>query len=113
MDKIELFKEFVKKNPNLLTFVKNGKMTWQSFYEMYDLYGEQNEIWSEYLNTKKTIDNKSVYDTFSFLKSINLDSVQEGVQNIQRVLGVLGDISNNKEINKEYKPRPLYKHFDD
>ena len=113
MDKIELFKEFVKKNPNLLTFVKNGKMTWQSFYEMYDLYGEQNEIWSEYLNTKKTIDNKSVYDTFSFLKSINLDSVQEGVQNLQRVLGVLGDISNNKEINKEYKPRPLYKHFDD
>ena len=34
-----------------------------------------------------------------------------GVNNIQRVLGVLGDIKSNTK--EEYKPRPIYKHFDD
>ena len=51
--KKEEFKEFVKKNPRLITYVKNNEMTWQKFYEMYDLYGETNDIWNEYI-----IDNK-------------------------------------------------------
>ena len=49
MDKKEEFKEFVKKNPRLLTFVKKGEMTWQKFYEMFDLYGENNSVWDDYL----------------------------------------------------------------
>ena len=52
-----------------------------------------------------------------FLKTINLDSLQEGINSIQRVLGVFQDLSGNKnesvEEKKEYKPRPLYKHFED
>ena len=27
----EEFKEFVKKNPRLITFIKNGDMTWQKY----------------------------------------------------------------------------------
>ena len=40
MTNIDNFKSFVKKNPKLITFVKNGSMSWQKFYELYDLYGE-------------------------------------------------------------------------
>jgi hypothetical protein len=29
------------------------------------------------------------------------------------VLGVIGNISTQKEEEKNYTPRPLYKHFDD
>ena len=36
----EDFKKFVKKNPRLLRYINNKEMTWQQFYEMYDLYGE-------------------------------------------------------------------------
>lgn len=34
---------------------------------------------------------------------------------IQRVLGVLGDISatNKVDTSSTYEPKPIYKHFDD
>lgn len=53
MDKMTNFKEFVKKNPSLLKFVREEKMTWQKFYEIYDLYGESNDIWNEYIKKKR------------------------------------------------------------
>lgn len=111
MSKIDDFKIFVKKNPNLVKYVNNGEMTWQKFYEMYDLYGEDNDIWKKYLTISAT--SVGVADLLSYFKNINLDSIQNGVNNIQRVLGVLGDIKSNKETKDEYKPRPIYKHFDD
>ena len=40
MDTKEKFKDFVKKHPELISYVKNKKMTWQDFYEIYDMYGE-------------------------------------------------------------------------
>ena len=50
MAKIDEFKEFVKKNPKLVKYVKTGESNWQKFYEIYDLYGEDNEAWKDYLN---------------------------------------------------------------
>ena len=41
MTNVDNFKSFVKKNPNLISYVRNGNMTWQKFYEIYDLYGEE------------------------------------------------------------------------
>ena len=46
---VDSFKMFVRKNPNLIKYVNNNEMTWQKFYEMYDLYGEDNSIWNKYL----------------------------------------------------------------
>ncbi len=109
MSKIDDFKNFVKKNPNLIKHVNNNTMTWQKFYEMYDLYGEDNDIWKDYITISGVA---GVTDILSYFKNINLDSIQNGVNNIQRVLGVLGDIKDNK-TTEEYKPRPIYKHFDD
>lgn len=107
----EDFKQFVKKNPKLLNYVNNNEMTWQKFYEMYDMYGEDNNIWSKYLNDKK--DNKT-NDFINYLKNINLDQLQESINSIQRVIGVFSDIET-KDENKidNYEPKPIYKHFDD
>ena len=121
----EQFKQFVKKNPSLIKYVESGDMTWQKFYEMYDLYGESNDIWDKYLvsdNNKSDNANditkaSAFTDFLAFLKTIDLDSLQEGIGSIQRVLGVFQDFSGNKSVDnnkkKEYKPRPLYKHFED
>ena len=120
----EQFKEFVKKNPILIKYVDSNEMTWQKFYEMYDLYGDDNSVWDKYLESNKTnsisdITKTSAFTDFiAFLKTINLDSLQEGIGSIQRVLGVFQDFSGNKDNStntdkKEYKPRPLYKHFED
>ena len=51
MDKKEEFKSFVRKHPKLVTYIKDGKTTWQKFYEMFDLYGEDSEVWNDYLET--------------------------------------------------------------
>ena len=45
----ESFKMFVRSNPKLLDYVRNNQMTWQKFYEMYDMYGENNSVWDNYL----------------------------------------------------------------
>lgn len=128
MDKKEEFKGFVKENPRLIQFVKNGDMTWQKFYEMYDIYGKEHTVWDEYLKTRtaeKVATGASaaagaagavgIADILNFVKQIDLDSIQNSVSSVQRVLGVLQDFGGNtKETKKEtYKPRPIYKHFED
>lgn len=111
MDKKEEFKAFVRKNPILVKYVKNNEMTWQKFYEIYDIYGENNDVWIDYLKEKETTN----LDFFSFLKTIDMDKIQEGVESLQRVVGVIGEMAATKENKAQdnYKPRPLYKHFDD
>ena len=55
MDKKEAFKGFVRENPSLMRFIKNGEMTWQKFFEIYDMYGADNRVWNDYL--KETVTN--------------------------------------------------------
>ena len=120
--KKEEFKEFVKKNPKLISYVKNNEMTWQKFYEMYDLYGEDNDIWNEYLKKetnsktlKNSISGLTLSEVVNWFKNVDLDGLQEGIGSVQRVLGVVQDFSKkDSEPRKEtYKPRPLYRHFED
>ena len=113
MSKLEDFKGFVKDNPGLLKYIKNKEMTWQSFYEMYDMYGSDNKVWEPYI--KKEVEATATVDILSWLKNINIDKMQESINSVQRVLGVLEDLGSNntKSTNTEYKPRPLYKHFED
>lgn len=117
MAKIDDFKEFVKKNPKLVKYIKTGESNWQKFYEIYDLYGDSNEAWKDYLNVETAAATTAVGVTemFNWLKNINLDSVQSGVSNLQRVIGMVQELSSKDESkpNKDYKPRPIYKHFED
>ena len=126
METKEKFKAFVKVHPHLVKFVKSGEMTWQKFYEIYDMYGEKEEVWKEYLpepsstepstnstGTTSTLNIASLGEIINFVKNLDLDSVQNGVNSLQRVLGVLQDFGTNNHPKEEYKPRPLYKHFED
>ena len=123
--KKEEFKAFAKKNPKLISYIKSNEMTWQKFYELYDLYGEDEKVWKDYLEVTNDTTNDTITggmtgmtlnEIVKWFKNVDLDSLQEGIGNIQRVLGVVQDFS--KKENKEsstntYKPRPLYRHFED
>lgn len=116
MTKKEEFKEFVKKNPKLVRYVKDGTSNWQQFYEIYDLYGEDKDAWKDYLPITATAASFTMPDFMSWIKNIDLDSFQNGVSSLQRVLGVVQDLSSkntNTKQTEEYKPRPMYKHFED
>lgn len=113
------FKEFVKKNPKLLKYVKSGESSWQKFYEIYDMYGEEENAWKDYLGvaaaTTAAASSIGLLDVMNWFKGINLDNVQSGINNLQRVLGVVQDLSgkDTSKPKEEYKPRPIYKHFED
>jgi len=122
------FKEFVRKNPKLISYVKSNEMNWQKFYEMYDLYGEDNEVWKEYLEKKEVkeevvsdvvktgVAGLTLSEVVNWFKNVDLDGLQEGIGSVQRVLGVVQDFSKKdtvSETKSTYKPRPLYKHFED
>ena len=119
----EEFKSFVRKNPGLIKYVNNNSMTWQKFYEMYDMYGESNDIWNNYLNTTsnnivKTNTLSSSENAFRELvntvKAINLEKVQKGINSLQKTISLVQELgSSNNTTPKEYERRPIYKHFED
>ena len=119
----EEFKSFVRKNPSLIKYVNNNSMTWQKFYEMYDMYGESNDIWNKYLNTTsnnivKTNTLSSSENAFRELvntvKTINLEKVQKGINSLQKTISLVQELgSSNNTTPKEYERRPIYKHFED
>lgn len=120
MAKIDNFKLFVKNNPNLITYVKNNTMSWQKFYELYDLYGEDNNVWNEYLNkdttvnTTKTESNK-FSDILDMAKNLDTNKLQDGISSVQKAIGLIGDIlvKDKKPDASTYNPRPIYRRFDD
>lgn len=119
----EEFKSFVRKNPSLIKYVNNNSMTWQKFYEMYDMYGESNDIWNNYLGTTsnnivKTNALSSSENAFRELvntvKTINLEKVQKGINSLQKTISLVQELgSSNNTTPKEYERRPIYKHFED
>lgn len=119
----EEFKSFVRKNPSLIKYVNNNSMTWQKFYEMYDMYGESNDVWNNYLNTTsnnivKTNTLSSSENAFRELvntvKTINLEKVQKGINSLQKTISLVQELgSSNNNTPKEYERRPIYKHFED
>ena len=122
MDKKEEFKAFVKENPFLIQYIKEGKKTWQDFYEMYDLYGEDEDAWGKLLNeeNKSTVksDSRGGYldELVKMAKNVDMDKVQEGISSLQKTLGLFGELFAAKKDDsgkKEYNPRPLYKRFED
>ena len=119
----EEFKSFVRKNPSLIKYVNNNSMTWQKFYEMYDMYGESNDVWNNYLGTTsnnivKTNTLSSSENAFRELvntvKAINLEKVQKGINSLQKTISLVQELgSSNNTTPKEYERRPVYKHFED
>ena len=100
-------------------------MSWQKFYEMYDIYGENNSVWLKYQEvgdtnsvketTKKTtstVGDTSLKDLFNMVKKIDLDSVKKGAEGLQKAIALVQDFGSSKPTNN-YQARPLYKHLED
>lgn len=118
----ETFKMFVRSNPKLLDYVKSNQMTWQKFYEMYDMYGENHSIWNDYLGTtisstsstsSKTLGDTPIKDIFNMVKQMDLETVRKGVDGLQKAVGLMQDLTSSRRSNNNYQARPLYQHLED
>ena len=100
----------------LAEYVRKGDASWQNFYEMYELYGENNSVWNQYLNSNnRVITLKEVFDN---IKNIDMTEVQNSIVSLQKGIGYLEELVKSKEkeipIRKSsYEARPLYRYFDD
>ena len=122
MAKMDDFKSFVKKNPNLVNYVKNDTMSWQKFYELYDLYGEDENIWGDYLGSRSASSNKvekkstsRFSDILDMAKNIDANKLQDSISSVQKAIGLIGDmfIKDKGTDANTYTPRPIYRKFDD
>lgn len=117
----ETFKVFARNHPELATSVLKNNVTWQKLYELYEIYGENSQVWDGYFSKQVTISDKttafssSFKDLFNTVKNIDLDSVQKGVTNLQKTIGLLQDIGFSSASSKipTYEPRPIHKYFED
>ena len=123
MDKKDEFKEFIKSKPELVDLVKNKKYTWQDFYEVYDLYGNNDDVWNKYKEEKSKIDiddrkNASITELTNLVKNINIDNVQKYINNAQKAINVISELTAKKTSTDTVQtiaktPRVINKFFGD
>ncbi len=114
--KKEEFKLFVRKNPQFIDYVRNNKMTWQQFYEIYDLYGENNSIWDSFKNTNNNANNNltsTLKDFLSLFKGIDLKSIQKTLLSLDKAIEAFKGFNNSNTDTSDYGERPKYKYFED
>ncbi len=121
MDKKEEFKRFASLHPELISHIKNGNMSWQKFYEIYDIYGDNNEAWREYFTTGSTNNTSSdlgLNQITKMVKNIDVDSIQKHINTAQKALGFISELTSknptsNLTSSGPLNPRPLNKFFED
>lgn len=112
MSNKEDFKLFVKNNPSFANYIKDGSMTWQKFYELYDMYGENSSIWDDFKESKKS--TLTISEIVNMAKNIDINKLQDGVNSLSKAFGLFSELFINKDsATDSYKPRAVYRRFDD
>lgn len=103
MTKLDNFKKFIASHPDFIDMVRNNNTTWQSLYELYDIYGENESIWNKYLTSshKDTFSMKGLLNT---IKSIDIASLEENINSIQKAVSLVEELT--KETKKEETSTP-------
>jgi len=121
MSKKDEFKEFIRNKPELVEYIKNKEMTMQKFYEIYDVYGSDENAWKPYERSLNNTTNNgfNVSKLTDIMKNINVDQLQKHINTAQKALGVVEDLTqkgSNTISNLAKGPltsRPLNKFFED
>ena len=116
----EAFKSFVRQHPYLTDSVYQHRTTWQELYELYDIYGNDEQIFKKYQlpkedTTTKTKNQFAFNELISMIQNVDLETVQKGVNGLQKAIGLLQEIAPDKDktITPQYEERPLYKYYED
>ena len=109
----EEFKSFAQKHPELAREVLSGKTTWQKLYELYDIYGESSNVWNSFIEKTSELSPSTIKDIFNTVRNLDMESIQKGVTNIQKTIGLLQELGFTKESSHTYEPKPIYRRFED
>ncbi len=111
MAKLDEFKLFVAQKPELSSYVKNGQMTWQKFYELYDLYGTDERVWRDYTN----VSDNSLNKIKDMIKNVDMESIKEHINTAQKALDIVQELTGKSGSTTASiaTPRPINKFFED
>ncbi len=112
----ESFKSFIKDRPELANSVLKGKSTWQSLYELYDIYGEDSTVWNQFNSTNQLENTKAgnFQDIVNIFKNMDLETLQRGVNGLEKAVSLLSDLTNKDEpVVNTYQERPINKYYED
>lgn len=114
----ETFKTFAREHPELADSVMKGKATWQQFYEIFEIYGENNSIWNQYIEKTSLVNQITTSastwkDFMNTFKNLDMDSIQQGITNIQKTIGLIQDLGSSNRKESKYEAQPIYKRFED
>jgi len=118
---LDEFKQFVRKYPGLKYDVRNGKATWQSIYEEWYLYGEEDSQWEKYkeIPTESTTSNTSstsvtsntesksssnstmsgaemMAQAFQYLQKMDMNKVQQTMGTVQKFIQIFQTMQGGK-----------------
>lgn len=115
MDKKEAFKNFIKSNPKLINYIKDNDGSMQKLYEVYDVYGEDDKVWEEYLKDRSGINLNNISN---IVKNIDMNSIKGHINTAQKALNLVQELTGKvnegvKTIKKPLAPKPLDKFFED
>lgn len=116
MDKKENFKNFISTHPEILSYIKNKEMTFQDFYEIYDIYGEDENTWNKYFSRENTEPNgikDKINELTSIFKNINMDNVQHHVNNAQKAINIIQELTKKTPETVTQIERPITKFYGD
>lgn len=103
----EKFIYFARNHPELANSVLKNNVSWQQLYELYEIYGENNKIWNNYM--RNDVDLNSFKEVYNIIRKVDLNSVQNGINNIQKTIGMLQDIGLGTKTQELREP--IYKRF--
>lgn len=117
MTKKEDFKSFIANKPELVKYINNGQMTWQKFYEIYDLYGPNDQVWNEYREVKSNSSSASGINKINdLIKNVDMQSIKEHINTAQKALDFVQELTSKGSPSTPKTPatpRPLNKFFED
>lgn len=120
MAKKDDFKLFAAKHPEFVKQIRSGKATWQSLYEIYDIYGEQESAWSDFLESNTAAKSGDSFKNFTDkLKNMDFNSIQEHINTAQKALGIVQELTSKGSStaatagSSTIEPRPINKIFED
>ena len=72
----ETFKIFARNHPELAQSVLKDEVSWQKLYELYEIYGENSQIWDSYTSSRNFVNkvestSSSFKDLFNAVKNID------------------------------------------
>lgn len=115
--KVEEFKQFVKRHPDLIKEVRKGNTTWQKLYEEWYLLGEDDPSWRKYKreSSKQSANNKTENESdektgselfmqiINYVKKLDMDQVQQHIEQLNTAIESLQQFLTEMNKNQSEK----------